>query len=45
MQRKPNVTLDSIKRIHELKTVNRTVIRKGSEFLVKQQPKTSKKLP
>lgn len=45
MTRKPLVTLESIKRNHELQSVNRVVVRKGAEFLTKQQPKTSKKLP
>lgn len=45
MQRKPNVRLESIKRIAELKSINRIVTRRGGEFLSKQQPKTVKKLP
>ncbi len=45
MQRKPNVTLHSIKRLAELRATNKTIIRNGSQFLTKQQVKTSKKLP
>jgi hypothetical protein len=45
MIRKPNVTMESIKKFHQLKAVNRVIVRKGSEFLQKQQPKTAKKLP
>jgi hypothetical protein len=45
MLRKPNVTLQSIKRIRELKSVNRVIVRKDSEYLTKLQPKTTKKLP
>ena len=44
MTRKPNVTLQSIKRLYELKAVNRIIVRKGAEGMVKQQPKTAKKV-
>ncbi len=44
MTRKPNVRLESIKRIAELKSINRVVVRKNAEFLTKQQPKTVNKL-
>lgn len=42
--RKPRVTLDSIAKTHQLKAVNKTIVRKGGEKLLNQQPKTSKKL-
>lgn len=45
MMRKPNVRLESIKQIAELKSINRIQVRKGAEFLTKQQPKTVKNLP
>lgn len=44
MNRKPLVTLQSIKRAHELRTINKIVVRPGSKFLTKLQTTTSKKL-
>lgn len=44
MTRKPNVRLESIKRIAEFKSINRVIVRKGAEFLTKHQPKTVNKL-
>lgn len=44
MIRKPNVTLQSIKRLHELKAVNRIVVRRDAETLLKKQPKTANKV-
>jgi hypothetical protein len=43
--RKPLVDLASIALRHKLASVDKIVVRKGGEKLLKQQPKTSKKLP
>lgn len=43
--RKPLVEMKSIVDNHELKAVNKVIIRKGGEKLAKTMPKTVKKLP
>ena len=43
--RRPLVDLRSIALKHKLGAIDKTVVRKGAEKLLKQQPKTSKKLP
>jgi len=43
--RKHLVSMQSIVREREKRMKQRVIVRKGSEYLTKLQPKTSKKLP